>query len=178
MLRIVCVSDILSKIACLIDPRHLGNLRMSCTLFSASITSEIKDACVQDAVARYTRAVLLPNGAFRLSSRFGVHTADFRAVPGMRQLMVEASVMNSLHTNPVVCMKLDGAFFLGRPWAGLHGRVETLFETLFQPGSGVWISALHRNVNFFNDGTLFTVVGLAFGTDNRRLHLVFTPVGW
>ena len=188
--------DILPIVATNMDPRHLGNLRLVCKQLAESVDATVRAKSVQDAIARYTRAVLLPNGAFRLHSRFGVHTVEIRAIPGMNQLMVEANYVNPLRSNPVLSMRLNGVVYIGRPWGAgggrdfsLTGEPMTMFMSnataLQNLAGGVWITNLDTRADFFGDGTLYTVLQLTLDRGNTptfpgpyRMQLVFTPVGW
>ena len=192
---ILASKDMLPIVATNLDPRHLGSLRLVCKQLAGSINSAVQAKSVQDAIARYTRAVLLPNGSYQLHSRFGVHTMEIRAIPGMHQLMVEANYVNPRGSNPVLSMKLNGVAFIGRPWGAgggrdfsLTGEQMTMFMSnataLQNLAGGVWITNLDTRANFFGDGTLYTVIQLTLDRGNiptfpgqYRMQLVFTLVG-
>jgi hypothetical protein len=198
LIGLITTPDILNAMANCLDPRHLENLRMTCTQFSGSINAAVRAKSAQDALAKYAHAVLLPNGAFRLNSRFGRHTADIRAIPGMQPLMIEANHMNPTGQNPVVSMRLNGVTYMGRPWGGggggrdfmVTGETGRLFqsnETILQDlAGGVWISELNSNANFFGNGTMVhTTLRLTLDRGNtpnspgqHQLLVVFTPGGW
>lgn len=195
LVGLITAPDVLSALANLLDPRHLQNLRMTCKPLSGSINVAVQTKSVQDALAKYAHAVLLPNGAFRLNSRLGKHTVDIRALPGMQPLMVEANHMNPMGQNPVVSMRLNGERYIGRPWGGggrdfldtgETGRLFRSNETILQDlAGGVWINGLNPNANFFGDGNIFTTLFLTLDRGNipvgggrRQLMLVFTPDGW
>ncbi len=192
---ILATKDLLSAVSSNLDPRHLGNLRLVCKQLAGSIDAAVQAKSVQDAVAKYAHAVLLPNGAYLLHSRFGVRAVEIRAIPGMQQLMVEANHINPHWSNPIVSMKLNGLTYIGRQWS-VPGRdfsvtrdqrivflsTATVLQTL---AGGAWISHLDTSNNFFGDGTLYTVVRLTLDRGNTlvfpgqyQLQLVCTPTGW
>jgi hypothetical protein len=192
---VLATKDLLSAVSSNLDPRHLGNLRLVCKQLAGSIDAAVQAKSVQDALAKYARAVLLPNGAYLLHSRFGVRAVEIRAIPGMQQLMVEANHMNPYGSNPVVSMRLNGASYIGRPWSGtgrdylMIGNSSTMFSStateLQGLAGGAWISHLDTSNNFFGDGRLYTVVRLTLDRGNTpsfsgryQLQLVFTPDGW
>jgi uncharacterized membrane protein len=56
---VLATKDLLSAVSSNLDPRHLGNLRLVCKQLAGSIDAAVQAKSVQDAVAKYARAVLL-----------------------------------------------------------------------------------------------------------------------
>jgi hypothetical protein len=162
---------------------------MTCKRLRARI-----DKQVQEKIMQYARhAVLLPNGAFRLTSLLDKQSVDIRAIPGMNSLMFEANHLNPMGNNPIISMKFNGETFVGRPWGG-RGRCfmdTNLTNEMFRSDStvllagNVWISKLDHDVDFFNNNTLHTVLSLMLDRGYvvvdcgmYPLEIVFTRVGW
>ena len=161
-------SDILLSISSFMDPRHLGNLSMTCSHLNRCITAELREKSVQDAIKRYTYAVLLPSGAFRFHSEYGVHSMELGVVSGMGALFTD-----DMRNHPLMSMRYNGQLYVGRAWSweahgGFGGFDNTsgLFErdsgkmTAVFPG-GVWISSVEHNADVFPNGESYTVVQLA-----------------
>ena len=163
-------SDILLSISSFMDPRHLGNLSMTCSHLSRCITAELREKSVQDAIKRYTYAVLLPSGAFRFHSEYGVRSLELALVPGMGALLTD-----DMRNQPLMSMRYNGQFYVGRvsSWeaqidSGFGGFDNTalLFERdsrtmLYAFPGGVWVSSVEHNVDVFLNGGRYTVVQLA-----------------
>jgi hypothetical protein len=184
-------ADIMLLIVQHMDPRHLGNLCMACSLFNRSITTDMREKSVQDASKRYTQVVLLPNGGFRFHSMYGAHSLELALVPGMRDLFPQLPLVNT-RDEPLMSMRYNGQFFVGRAWDwGLFvegGQIDRDFEgfdntaLLFERGSsammdtfpgGVCISSVeHNNVDRWSYGGSFTSVRLAC---NRGLVVSISP---
>ena len=160
--------DILLSISSFMDPRHLGNLSMTCSHLNRCITPKLREKSVQDAIKRYTYAVLLPSGAFRFHSEYGVHSMELGIVSGMGALLTD-----DMRNHPLMSMRYNGQLYVGRVWSweahgGFGGFDNTarLFErdsgTMMEafPG-GTWISSVEHNVDVFSNEELYTVVQLA-----------------
>jgi hypothetical protein len=217
--------DLMRFVATHLEPHQLGDLRMVNRNTRANTTPDLQNRSIADAIARYPpphRAIQLPdNGAFRVHSRWGRHVVDLHTVQGGGQLMVEARHMNPMMRDPLIAMRIPSSVaspvsmsFIGRPWSMggtrdyMHGAMApnepgrlfrsdtTTLLDLTQRG-GVWISSLTHGVNFFQDGTPFTVLVLtidlgdahhpaaaaaAAGGAGRfgefQLQLLFTPTGF
>lgn len=180
-----------------LDPRHLGSLRLVCKQLAEFIDPALRDKSLQEAISKYKRAVLLPNGAYRLHSPLGVHTVDIHTIPGMRSLVVEALLFRDPEDKSFVSMMHNGKKYIGRPWP-LGTQERDFLETkdtrrvfssnatvLQDLAGGVWISNLNTNACFNGDITLNTVLQLTLDRGDTptfpgqyKLQIVFTPDGW
>jgi hypothetical protein len=193
--RFLAAKDLISIFATNLDPHHLGSLRLVCKQLAGSINAAVQAKSVQDAVAKYTRAVLLSNGAYLLHSRFGARAVEICAIPGVHQLMSQPNLINPNWSNPIVSMRLNGVTYIGRQWTvpgrdfsitGDHRIMFSSTATVLQTlAGGAWISHLDTSNNFFGDGTLHTVVWLTLDRGNTlvfpgqyQLQLVCTPTRW
>jgi hypothetical protein len=193
-------ADIMLLIVQNMDPRHLGNLGMTCSLFNRSITPDMREKSVQDAIKRYTQVVLLPNGAFRFHSMYGAHSLELALVPGMADLFSQLTLVDT-QDEPLMSMRYNGQVFVGRAcdWdygyfvSGIDRDFDGFRNTalLFERGSdammdtfpgGVYISSVEHSVDFgcFTSVRLACnrgfVVSLFPGT--YFLHLVFSATGF
>ena len=186
--------DILPFIACHVYPIHMHALQMTCVQLNKNmknISSNVQKKCRENAVVKYAHAVLLPSGAFQLSTYLGFQTLSIRALPGINQLMIEANLMNPGGLNPFVSVMLNGSVFIGRLWGG-RGRdfMDTyLTGVMFDPTAGVlstgdvWISTLDHRVDSFGKGLLFTELELTLNRGYVALNagkflqrIILTPM--
>ncbi len=143
--------DILLLIVHHMDPRHLGNLGMTCSQFSRCITTDMREKSVQDAIKRYTQAVLLPNGFFRFHSKYGAHSLELALVPGMADLFPQLPLVNT-RDEPLMSMRYNGQFFVGRAWDWAGNQIDRDFEgfintaVLLKRGSGAMITTFPGGV--------------------------------
>ena len=174
-----------------LNPIQTKHLRESSKLLRASITTEELKAKEQETLARYTRAVQLPSGAFRLTSRFGTHTMD--VVAPLTDLVYDGLGPVILH------MRLDGVAYVAKAMTGVNMTDGTALwpsnqeltslsgsNPLFRPGSnilqrfpgGVWISRVDHAVRIFGINTSCTTVHLTLDRNHGRqfkLQLVCIP---
>ena len=194
LLNLICSPDIIPTFHHhLLAVCQWRALQMTCKRLRDRIDKQVQMKIIRLATEKYAHAVLLPNGAFRLSSRLGLQSVDIRALPGMNPLMFEANHLNPTGNNPIVSMKFNGETFIGRPWGGRGTCFMDTNKTneMFRPDStillagNVWISKLDHDIDFFNNNTLHTVLRLTLDrgyvvVDCGKYHLdiVFTRVGW
>ena len=164
--------EIINIIVKTLDPRHTQNLRSSSKQFAAIFTPNILKQNVQDAIARYTIAARLPNGALCLHSSLGVHTLSVVTSPisdfifrDLRRLPYGPELERA--HNPMLLVRLNGDAYVARAWAGnnrvdgqapwphaqdfmVFGKTHELFlpeSTLLQKlAGGAWISRVNHNV--------------------------------
>jgi hypothetical protein len=193
LLNLIASPDIMPTFYHLLAPCHWRILQMTCKRLRDCIDKQVQEKIIRLATEKYAHAVLLPNGAFRLTSRLDLQSVDIRAIPGMNSLMFEANHLNPMGNNPIVSMKFNGETFIGRPWGGrgcsfmdtnLTNEMFRSDSTVLLAGN-VWISKLDHDVDFFNNNTLHTVLSLMLDRGYvvvdcgmYPLEIVFTRVGW
>jgi hypothetical protein len=194
--------ELISLIEKFLNPLHTTRLRAVSKLLHANFPAKAHEAKGKEILARCTRAVQLPNGAYRLHSRFGEHTMHV-AVPMLTTLMFPELFYPSY--GPPLHMRLDGAEYVARAWPGtdvtdgrtLWPNAQDLTATgesdqLFLPGStilqelagGAWISRVNHDVVYFGSNLTCTTVHLTLHKSYVmvdggafKLQLICTPIG-
>jgi hypothetical protein len=148
--------DVVKYISTTVNPRTLQMLRCVSKVFRNGVD---KEQCIASAIAHYTRAVLLSNGAYRLHSPYGYHQLDIfpltkdSVIDGLQQHVFgyENSpahfVFGELFN---VLIDYNGRRYKGLIWGNFHSVPLEGGEYDEENGTG---DEIDLGLGFFHSGT-------------------------